>query len=256
MCALWCVNVCVGHSLVSHMCMSRCPLSLAPCVWFFSRTYVNGLSVGYGRPVIDAEVMQRNKKSEGRDYDDADEDDREALRQSGQLAEDDEDEEDEEDDEEDDEEGADDDDDDGMAVTKVRVAADDDDEDMGSAKKDKKAAKKALAKAAQAQARAAAAAAEVEAAEAADPLLRLRNNLLSQFRKYLRDVTGDPTPDATWIEFLFHVPVQSKKMLLASTAEILAETVYVRATKGIDKCYLEPKDNPKTYVVFSPSVLF
>ncbi len=120
---------------------------------------------------------------------------------------------------------------------------------MGSAKKDKKAAKKALAKAAQEQARAAAAAAEVEAAEAADPLLRLRNNLMSQFRKYLRDVTGDPTPDATWIEFLFHVPVQSKKMLLASTAEILAETVYVRATKGIDKCYLEPKDNPKTYVV-------
>jgi hypothetical protein len=186
--------------------------------------------------------MQRTKKSEGRDYDDADEDDREALRQSGQLAEDEEDDEDEDDDDDDD------DDDDGMAVTKVRVSADDDDQDMGSAKKDKKTAKKALAKAAQEQARAAAAAAEVEAAEAADPVSRLRNNLLSQFKQYLREVTADPTPDAMWIEFLFHVPVQSKKMLLASTAEQLAETVFVRATKGIDKCFLEPKDNPKTYI--------
>jgi DNA-directed RNA polymerase beta' subunit len=74
----------------------------------------------------------------------------------------------------------------------------------------------------------------------------------------LRDVVYDEREAGSAIELVFEVPMHAKKMLLVSAAEEIAKTVFVRATKGIEKCFVETKEKgaAKEYVVTTDGVNF
>ena len=192
------------------------------------------------------EATQRGKKSEGRDYDDADDEDREELRKAGQRSEDEDDDSDDDDDEED--AGSDDDEQADKKKSKskksamVKVAVRRGDSDSDNDGDDKSRRKSSAAASSSASASASKKSSKKSSASSSDAnASAARRERLLDAHRLLSDATFDDRGEA-FVELVVQVPIQSKKFLLVSAAEATCKLVFVRATRGIEKSFIETRD--------------